>query len=106
MELKDNPILQQEDYLAGYDESIEALKNKPQLVSLDKLCYEVFVGTEAGKKLMEHFLENYLIPPLADRNAPDYPMKAVWGEGFKDFIRMLRMAVKSHEQRIQAGAST
>lgn len=104
MELKDNPLLQPEDYAKGYKDSIEDLKNNPQLISLDKLCYETFVMNDHGKKFLETVIERFLMPPLADRNSADYPMKVIWGEGFKDFIRMIRQHIIAHEQRIKAGA--
>ena len=102
MELKDNPFLQQEDYTAGYRESVEQLKNQPHLVEFDKLNYELF-NSEFGVKWMQHVVDNYLIPPLADRSSPHFSTSAVWAEGFKDFARMLRGSIKSHEQRIAAG---
>lgn len=101
MELKDNPFLQQEDYRAEYKESIEALKNRPELVQFDKMCYELY-SSELGKKFMEYVTENWLIPPMCDRNSTNFSISAVWAEGFKDFPRMLRSAIRSHEQRIQA----
>lgn len=101
MELKDNPLLQPEDFMSGYRESVEKLKNNPELISFDKLCYETF-HTEMGKKFMEVVIERYLIPPLADRNSPNFPDMAVWSEGFKDAFRMIRGCIKSHQQRINA----
>lgn len=100
--LKENPLLKQEDYRAEYNESIEALKNRPELLMFDKLCYEIFEGTENGRKFMEYVTENYLIPPLANREEVNFPTKAVWAEGFKDFPRMIRSALKAHDQRIKA----
>ena len=100
--IQDNPFLQPEDFFKGYNESIEKLKNDPNLVFFDKLCFELFYATETGKKFIEFVTENYLIPPLADRNSPNFKVSAVWAEGFKDFGRMLRSSVKSHEQRIKA----
>jgi len=102
MELKDNPLLQPEDFMVGYNESIDNLKNNPQLLAFDKLSYELF-SSELGKKWMEVVIDRYLIPPMADRNSPNFPTNAVWAEGFKDFVRMLRMCVHSHSQRIKAG---
>jgi hypothetical protein len=101
MELKDNPLLQPEDFTKGYRESIEALKNRPELIQFDKMCFELF-NSELGKKFMEYVLENYVIPPMADRNSSNFSINAVWAEGFKDFARMLRASIKSHDQRIKA----
>jgi hypothetical protein len=102
MELKDNPLLQQEDYLAGYKESIEALKNHPEMLAFDKLCYDVFM-TEFGKKFMERVKERYLIPSLVNREQPNYKDLIIWADGFKDFPRMIIQHIMSHEQRIKAG---
>lgn len=102
MELKDNPLLQQEDYLAGYKESLEALKNHPKMLAFDKLCYDLFTS-EFGKKFMEIVRERYLIPSLVNREASNYKEMAIWADGFKDFPRMIIQHVTSHEQRIQAG---
>lgn len=104
MELQDNPLLQPEDFRAGYRESIEELKNRPELVQFDKLCYELFTS-EIGTKFMEYVLDNYVIPPMCDRNSPLFETQAIWAEGFKDFARMLRAAIKSHDQRIKAEMS-
>lgn len=103
MELKDNPLLQPEDFLAGYRESIEDLKNKPEVISFEKLTYEVF-ATEQGKRFMEHITNCYLIPSMVNRDAPTYKELVIWADGFKDFGRMLIQNILSHEQRIAAGA--
>jgi hypothetical protein len=102
MKLEDNPILKQEDYNSGYKDKIEELKNQPHLVELDKLCYELFYINEIGKKFMEIVETRYLIPPMADRNSPNFSINAVWAEGFKDAFRMLKQFVESHKQRIKA----
>lgn len=105
MELKDNPLLQREDYLKGYRDSVEELKNRPELVSFEKLTYEVF-STEQGKKFLEYVKERYLIPSIVNREAPNYQTLCIWADGFKDFPRMLIQNILSHEQRIVAGTKT
>lgn len=101
MELKDNPLLKQEDYLSGYKESIENLKNNPEYVIFDKLCYEVF-NTEMGKALLALIESRYLIPSLVNVQSPTYAIQVIWADGFKDFPRMLINCIKGHEQRIKA----
>ncbi len=101
MELHENPLLQQEDYRAGYKESIEALKNRPEIVALDKLTYEVF-STEQGKKWLEIIRERYLVPSIVGREAANYQLMVIWADGFKDFARMILQQILSHEQRIKA----
>lgn len=102
MELQDNPFIKPEDFLAGYQDSIEALKNNPELISLDKLCYEVF-SDEQGKKFLEVIKERYLIPSIVSRDTPNYAHMVIWADGFKDAFRMILQHIMSHEQRIQAG---
>jgi len=105
MELKDNPLLKQEDYLSGYRESIENLKNKPELVQFDKFCYELFHMNEMGRKFMELVEERYLIPSMINREANNYQLMVIWADGFKDAFRMIKQNIMSHEQRIKAGKS-
>jgi hypothetical protein len=103
MKLEDNPLLQPEDYLAGYKDSIEQMKNRPELVEFDKLCYELFHTYEMGRKFIELAKERYLIPSIVNREAPNYRDMVIWADGFKDFPRLIIQCVMSHEQRIKAG---
>jgi hypothetical protein len=96
-----NPLLEQENYYAGYEESIKNLRNNPELVEIDKLCYLVF-NTPDGKKLMDIFIERYVIPGFVNPSSASPGDSALYYEGFKEFIRMIRSCIKSHEQRIQA----
>lgn len=105
MELKDNPFLQQEDYFAGYQESIEKLKNNPHIVAFDKLNHELF-SSELGKKWLDIIKERYLIPSIVDRGQPNYKDLIIWADGFKDFPRMILQHIMSHDQRIKAGNNT
>lgn len=103
--MENNPLLAQEDYMAGYKKSIQQLKDKPDAVLFEKLCYDLFAGSDSGKKFMEIVLEKYLIPPLVDKGSSTYPVSVIWSDGFKDAFRLLRDLVKSHEQRIKAGVN-
>lgn len=99
---ENNPLLQPEDYMAGYKDSVESLKNNPHLIALDKLCYEVF-KSESGKKLMELIEQRYLIPSMVAREAANYQLMIIWADGFKDAFRLIKQSIISHEQRIKAG---
>jgi hypothetical protein len=103
MELKDNPLLQPEDFLQGYRDSIENLKNNPELISFDKLCYELFEQNELGKKFMQIAEERYLIPSIVNRESANYKTMVIWADGFKDAFRLIKQGVLSHAQRINAG---
>jgi len=98
-----NPILEQENHFAGYQESIEALKNQPELVEFDKLCYELFEMNEMGKKFMEHVTDRFLLSTAGQPDHPSFANQAVWFEGVRYGFLLLRNSVKSHQQRIAAG---
>lgn len=96
-----NPYIEPENYYEGYQQSIEKLKNNPDLIEFDKLCHLVF-NTPDGKHLMEEIEKRYLIPALASPNHDNYKTNVIWAEGYKEAFRMLKHCVLSHEQRIKA----
>lgn len=98
-----NPILEPENYFQQYQENIDKHKNDPRVIEFDKLVYDVFHRNEAGKRLLEMAMERYVVPAMAQRGTPTYQIDVLWGEGFKDVFRIFDTAIKSHEQRIQAG---
>jgi hypothetical protein len=102
MQLKDNPLLKQENYAAQYEESIKKLRNHPETIEFDKICYELFIASEMGRKFMEIVMERYLLRPSGDKNSPNYGNIVIWGEGFKEAFLVIRAAAKSHEQRIKS----
>jgi len=106
MELKDNPLLQQENYFAGYDESVQALKNNPQLIEFDKLCYEIFEKTETGKRFLELVTDRYLLAPAGAPGSEAFANQAIWAEGVRYSFLLMLNAIKSHKQRIEAKGSS
>lgn len=96
-----NPYLEQENYFEGYQKKIDELKGRPDIVELDKLCYMVF-ATEEGKKLLEVFVERYLLPGFVNPGAAEPGQAALYYEGFKEGFRLIRGSIKAHEQRIEA----
>ncbi len=96
-----NPYLQPEDYFEGYQKKMDELKTRPDVVELDKLCYMVF-QTDDGKKLIEQFVERYLLPGFVNPAAASPGHAALYYEGFKEAFRLIRGSVKAHEQRIEA----
>ena len=97
-----NPLIEQENYFEGYQKNIENLKNNPELLEFDKLCYELFEHQDAGRRFMALVTEKYLIPSMVSKGNPTYQLDVLWQEGFKDFARMIRNCVLSHKQRINA----
>lgn len=101
--MENNPFLEPENYFSKYQEGINNLKNNPEIIEFDKLCYELFSVNQMGIRFLELITERYLIPSLARPGTATYQLDVMWGEGFKDFPRMILMAVRAHEQRIKAG---
>jgi len=98
-----NPYLEPENYMAGYQESIEKLKNNPELVEFDRLCYELFEMNEMGKKFIEHVTDRYLLAVGGTPGSTTFPQEVMWSEGVRYAFLLLRNSVKQHKQRIQAG---
>jgi len=96
-----NPFLKEENYYAGYQENIDKLKDKPEAMMWDKLCYLVF-STPDGKAFINEVKERFLLPGFVHPNNTNANYAAVYFEGFKEFGRMILNSIKSHEQRIQA----
>lgn len=99
-----NPILTPENHFDGYNEKIDELKNQPEGLQFQKMCYELFEATELGRKFMEYITETILLKPNADIEKPNYQNKNIWGEGFKAFPLMIKSYITSHKQTIKAGA--
>jgi|SRR5271156_3647961 len=97
-----NPFIETENYFDGYQKSIAALKNNPEILEFDKLCYELFENQEAGRIFIKLVKEKYLIPSMVSKGNPTYQIDVLWQEGFKDFARMILTCVMSHKQRINA----
>ena len=102
--VENNPFLEPENYFAGYQESIDKLKNNPEVIMFDRLCYDVFEASEVGKKFLEFAKDRFLIHSQVSRGNPTYPTDCLWQEGFRDAYRMILQSVMSHQQRITAGA--
>lgn len=95
-----NPYIKSENYYDGYNEKIDALKNNPEIVEMDKLCYEVLEKNEQGKKLLELLEKRFVYPALARPGVQGYSDMVTFYEGVKESIRMLRVSIVSHQSRI------
>jgi hypothetical protein len=96
-----NPYLEPENYYQGYQESIDNLKNKPEAMEMDKLCYLVF-SSDNGKKLISEIIERFIMPGFIHPASDNMQNAAIYYEGFKEAFRMILNCIKSHEQRIEA----
>ena len=96
-----NPYIEPENYYAGYQESIDKMKEKPDVVEFDKLCHMVFHSPD-GKALMKEIDKRFLMPALSSPANPNYANLVVFMEGFKEAFRTLKNCVVAHDQRIRA----
>ncbi len=102
MEIENNPLIQPEDYFKGYNESIRNLRNRPDIVELDRLFYEVFEHNEQGKKLLELVIQRFFVSSQIARGSATYQLDCMWQEGFRDAWRLAITSVMSHRNRIKA----
>jgi hypothetical protein len=98
-----NPLIEPENFFQGYQQSIENMKNNPQVVEFDKLCFELFEMNPQGKRFIELITERYLLTVAGAPGSPTYPQECMWSEGVRYAFLLLRNSVKQHQQRIQAG---
>lgn len=101
MEAK-NPYIEPENYLEGYQKNIDNLKNNPEIIAFDKLCYEVFEASQMGKEFLKFAKERFIVYSQITRGNPTYQLDVIWQEGFRDAYRMIMNHVESHKQRIKA----
>lgn len=101
----ENPYLNPENYYDGYNQSIDNMKDKPEVIEFDKLCHLVFKN-ENGNALMNEIEKRYLLPALCSPTAANYPNLVIYMEGFKEAFRLVRQCILSHDQRIKAELNT
>lgn len=102
MEINKDLLPGQEDFWQGYQTSIDKSKEDPRLIEFDRLCFEVFEKTEAGKKLLEYLIETIVMPGTPSRDTQAFPMTCVYYEGQRDCIRLLRQSTRSYRERKEA----
>ena len=94
-----NPYVQPYNHFSGYQDSIEKLKERPEAVEFERLCFNIFSLSDDGVRLMELIKERYLIPALIDIGNPNYATANTWAEGYKQAFRNIMLAVETHSQR-------
>lgn len=102
MSINNNPYIGADDHFKTYNENIEKLKNDPNLVSFDKLCYEVFEHYEPGRKLLERLQDIFLHQARSDPTRGTYVSETIFNDGMRALIIRFIDAVRSHSQRIKA----
>jgi len=95
-------VLGQEDYFKGYQDQINKLKDDPGRVEFDRLCYEVFGKSEAGKKLLEYVQTNIISAAVPAKMDSAYGVACSYYEGYREGFRQLVHATKSYPIRVEA----
>ena len=90
------------NYYEKYNESVEGLKNRPELVELSKLCYETFYCNREGKVLLTKLNDMFLMGNIPQAETGDYATECIRAEAIRSVIRMFNEHVSSHKQRIQS----
>lgn len=99
----ENEYLKNEDYYKEYNKNVDQLKNNPEVVELDKLCYLALKKNPDGEKLLTKLFDRFVLNAMSNPANANYQELVIYHEGFRDCIRMLRNSCLSHEQRIKEG---
>lgn len=97
-----NKLPGQENYWAGYEESINKLKNDPNLIEFDKLCFLVFGISENGKQLLEYFKDRIIFPSIPGQADNNFDKRCMYYEGYKEAFRQLIHATNNYKIRKEA----
>ena len=95
-------ILGQEDYFKGYQDNIDKMREEGEHFEFDKKCYEVFKASEAGKDLLDYFMEKIVIAPVPAQINESYANSCIYFEGYREGYRQILHAVKSYPLRKEA----
>lgn len=104
MEMDDKLLVGQEDYWKGYRESAANMKQDPNIIQFDKLCYHVFGMSDDGKALLNYFKEHMLFPSIPGSNTPHFDKMCMYYEGYREAFRQLIHASANYVLRKEAEA--
>lgn len=96
-----NPYLQQENYAAGYQKSVDNNNQNREILKLDRLCWEIFSG-DAGKECLDALYERYVIPAFYNPREQNAEILSVYFDGMKQAYRQIKQHVDAHQQFIEA----
>lgn len=99
MEKQKNPYIEPTDYFGGYRESLKEMTQLHSDIVLDELCYEVFEGDEAGKRLAQVMKDRFIYAPTPVQIGDNFDKACVYHEGFRAAFRYLLTLKESYKQR-------
>ena len=96
-----NPHIQIPNPYEAYNESMDNLaKENPELLEIGRLCYEIFLMNEDGKRLFEVLQERFLFSTLTNPLAPSASNCAIYWSGYTDCIKFFRANALEHKKRV------
>ena len=95
-------ILGQEDYFKGYQDNVDKLRESGEQLEFDKMCFEVFGKSEAGKQLLDFLAEKVVMASVPSPMGDGYREACIYYEGYREGYRQLIHAVKSYPERRKA----
>jgi hypothetical protein len=99
MNPEDNPYIAPQNYLSGYQDSLNQFQETANQIELDRLCFEVFVANETGRKLMEVIKSRYIHTATPFKIGPDYKYACIYYEGLRQAYRGLEELAMSYKHR-------
>lgn len=96
-----NPASNYFDPFAAYRESLKGLEVKQDgLTEEQRLCYELFIMNEDGKKLWEILKERHIVGKTVDPTHPQGANMSLYFEGYRAALRGLMDMAVHHRERI------
>lgn len=93
-------------YFNGHPVGLEdSLKQKPEDLEYERLCFQAFLASKDGKDLLEQFKKRFHCMPLWTPMHPHAENLALFFEGFREALRGLEHSAKVHQARIQEQTS-
>jgi len=102
---KPNPYIEPENYYAPLNDSIKRLKENPEGMEFNKMCYEIFLKTFPGQELMKELKDRYFFSKLTNPGQPNYSLACIHVEGARDLIKVLINAANDHLKYINSEAN-
>jgi hypothetical protein len=100
MHNKHNPFLHLPESLSGHEYLHKQAQEKQQRNDLmAELCYEIFILSEDGQKLMELFGEEYFTGNLLNPAGGNLGEQALYWQAFTEFPRMMLNLARQHKER-------
>lgn len=69
-------------------------------LEMQRLCYEIFFVNTDGKMLYENLVQEILLNTTIDMSKPQPEQAAIYLEGMRKVVKMLRDHAKAHKERI------